>query len=244
MRPNTVEWADTKQMTKSMKKFLAVLTLALLAAVTYAQPGSLTTAEESDPKAKAVLDEIRKRFLSYKSLGADFTLDITLADEPTETQKGTLSMQGEKYRLEMSSQSVISDGNTLWLILSYNKEVQINDMPEDGEAEGAILSPEAMLRFYDKGGFVYYLTNEYKDGSRTVQQIEFKPTDRNADYSKLRMNVNKATKDVISVEAFAKDGSRYKLSIDNLSPNKSFAAGHFTFNKADYPGYYIEDLRE
>ena len=231
-------------MTKSMKKLFAVLMLAALASGAYAQAGSLTTSEESDPKAKALLEEIRKRFLSYKSLGADFTLDITLAEEPTETQKGSLAQQGKKYRVEMGSQSFISDGSTLWLIMAYNKEVQINDMPEEGEMDGAILSPDAMLNFYDKGGFIYYLTNEYKDGSRTVQQIEFKPTDRNADYSKLRMNVNKATKDVISVEAFAKDGSRYKLSIDKLYPNKSFAASHFTFDKAKYPDYYIEDLRE
>ncbi|MCO6480957.1 MAG: outer membrane lipoprotein carrier protein LolA [Phaeodactylibacter sp.] len=227
-----------------MKRLFAILMLSVLAAGAYAQTGNLTTAEESDPKAKAILEEIRKRFLSYKSLGADFTLDITLADEPTESQKGTMAQQGNKYRVEMGSQSVISDGTTLWLIMNYNKEVQINDMPEEGETDGAILSPEAMLNFYDKGDFVYYLTNEYKDGSRTVQQIEFKPTDRNADYSKLRMNVNKATKDIISVEAFAKDGSRYKLTIDKLSPNKAFAAGHFAFDKSKYPGYYIEDLRE
>lgn len=231
-------------MTKSMKKLLIVLMLSTLAAGSFAQTGNLTTAEESDPKAKAILEEIRKRFLSYKSLGADFTLDITLADEPTETQKGSLAQQGKKYRVEMGSQSVISDGATLWMILSYNKEVQISDMPEEGEMEGAILSPDAMLNFYDKGDFVYYLTNEYKDGSRIVQQIEFKPLDRNADYSKLRMNVNKAAKDIISVEAFAKDGSRYKLTIDKLYPNKAFAAGHFTFDKAKYPGYHVEDLRE
>lgn len=231
-------------MAKNMKKLFAALMLTALFSGAYAQTGSLTTPEESDPKAKAVLEEIRKRFLSYNSLGADFTLDITLAEEPTETQKGTMAQQGNKYRLEMGSQSVISDGSTLWLIMAYNKEVQINDMPEEEEMGGSILSPESMLNFYDKGDFVYYLTNEYRDGSRTVQQIEFKPTDRNADYSKLRMNVNKANKDIISVEAFAKDGSRYKLSIDKLYPNKSFSAGYFTFNKADYPDYYVEDLRE
>jgi len=227
-----------------MKKLFAALMLSVLAAGAYAQSGSKAPAEESDPKAKALLEEIRKRFLSYKSLGADFTLEITLADEPAETQKGSLAQEGKKYRVEMGSQSVISDGSTLWLIMAYNKEVQINDMPEEGEMDGAILSPDAMLNFYDKGDFVYYITNEYKSGSRTVQQIEFKPLDRSADYSKLRMNVDKTTRDVVSVEAFAKDGSRYKLSIDKLYPNKAFAAGHFTFDKAKYPGYHIEDLRE
>ena len=53
--------------------------------------------------------------------------------------------------------------------------------------------------------------------------------DRNADYSKLRMNVNKATKDVISVDTFAKDGSRCQAVYRQAVPNKALAASHFTF---------------
>ncbi|HQU61274.1 MAG TPA: outer membrane lipoprotein carrier protein LolA [Saprospiraceae bacterium] len=225
------------------KQFLAFILLAL-AIPTFAQKGSLTSKEESDPKAKAVLEQIRKRFQSYQSLAADFTLDITLPEQPMESQKGALAQQGSKYRVNIAGQEIISDGKAIWMILKQNKEVQIMDMPDEDEMGSSILSPESMLTFYDKGDFVYYLTNEYKDGSRTIQQIEFKPLDRNADYSKLRMNVNKANSDVISVEAFARDGSRYKLSIDKLTPNKAFPAGHFSFDKAKYPDYYVEDLRE
>ncbi len=227
-----------------MKKSLLLFLLFALAMPTFAQKGSLTTKEESDPKAKAVLEKIRKRFQSYQSLAADFSLDITFPDQPTESQKGSLAQQGSKYRVSVAGQDIISDGKAIWMILKQNKEVQIMDMPEDDEMGGSILSPESLLTFYDKGEFVYYLTNEYKEGSLVIQQIEFKPLDRNADYTKLRMNVNKATTDVISVEAFARDGSRYKLAIDKLTPNKTFPAGHFSFDKAKYPGFYIEDLRE
>lgn len=227
-----------------MKKSLLLFLLFALVMPTFAQKGSLTTKEESDPKAKAVLEKIRKRFQSYQSLAADFTLDITFPDQPTESQKGSLAQQGSKYRVSVAGQDIISDGKAIWMILKQNKEVQIMDMPEDDEMGGSILSPESLLTFYDKGEFVYYITNEYKEGALTIQQIEFKPLDRNADYTKLRMNVNKATTDVISVEAFGRDGSRYKLAIDKLTPNKAFPAGHFSFDKAKYPGFYIEDLRE
>ncbi|MCB9275206.1 MAG: outer membrane lipoprotein carrier protein LolA [Lewinellaceae bacterium] len=227
-----------------MKKLLQVFLLLALTIPTFAQKGSLTTKEESDPKAKAILEKIRTRFQGYQSLAAEFTLDITFADQPTESQKGSLAQQGSKYRVSVAGQDIISDGKAIWMILKQNKEVQIMDMPEADEMGGSILSPESLLTFYDKGDFVYYLTNEYKEGSTVIQQIEFKPLDRNADYSKLRMSVNKATTDIISVEAFGRDGSRYKLAIDKLTPNKSFPAGHFAFDKAKYPGYYIEDLRE
>lgn len=227
-----------------MKKILALFAFALISLSLYAQPGSLTSPEESDPKAKAVLEQIRQRFLSYGSLGADFTLDITFPEDPTETQKGSIAQQGDKYRVELGTQSVISDGEALWLIMHFNKEVQINNVPEDDETGGSILSPESLLTFYDKGDFIYYLTNEYKSGGRVIQQIEFKPVDRSADYSKLRMNVYKDSKNVASVEAFARDGSRYKITINKLTPNKSFPTSHFKFNKSDYPDYYVEDLRE
>jgi outer membrane lipoprotein carrier protein len=227
-----------------MKQLFLYVVLSVLSFSTFAQKGALTSPEESDPKAKAVLEQIRKRFMSYSSLGADFTLDMTFPEEPTETQKGKLSQQGSKYRVELGSQSVISDGNYLWLILHNNKEVQINDIPEDDDTGGSILSPESLLTFYDKGDFVYYLTNEFKANGRTIQQIEFKPVDRSLDFSKLRMNVYKDNKDVAYVEAFGRDGSRYKITLNKMAPNKQFAASHFTFNKADYPGYYIEDLRE
>jgi outer membrane lipoprotein carrier protein len=180
-----------------MKKLLPFFVLALMSIHLTAQ-----STEASDPKAKAVLEQIRKQFLSYKSLGADFTLDITFPEEPTESQKGKIAQQGDKYRVELGSQSVLSDGKSLWLIMHSNKEVQINDVPEDDDTGGSMLSPESLLTFYDHGDFVYFLTNEYSKGGRVIQQIEFKPVDRSAEYSKLRMSVYKDNKNIASVEAF------------------------------------------
>jgi outer membrane lipoprotein-sorting protein len=226
-----------------MKQLLILSALLLTGSLASAQVHTMTSPDESDPKAKALLDQIRQRYESYTSLAADFTLDITFPEQPTESQKGKLGQQGKKFKMEMASQTVLSNGETLWMIFDHNKEVQINDMPEEAEMGGMILSPESMLNFYDQGNFVYYITNEYRKNSRTVQQIEFKPVDRDLEYTKLRMDVDKSTKDVISVEAFGRDGSRYKLTIDKILPNKSFSSGYFTFNKSDYPDYYVEDLR-
>lgn len=226
-----------------MKKPILALLLLLAGMTGIAQNNTLTSAADSDPKAKALLDQIRDRYTSYQSLGADFKLDITFPDQPTETQKGSLAKDGKQFRMSMASQTVISDGKTLWMVFDHNKEVQVNNMPEETEMGGMVLSPESFLNFYDQGNFVYHLTNEYRSGNRTLQQIEFKPLDRNAEYTKLRMEVDKATKDIANVEAFGRDGSRYKLTLLKLDPNKRFPAGHFAFKADQYPGYYVEDLR-
>jgi len=226
-----------------MKQLTIATLLFFLGLSVSAQVQTMTSPDESDPKAKALLDQIRQRFESYNSLAADFTLDITFPEQPTETQKGKLSQKGKQFRMEMASQTVISDGETLWMVFDHNQEVQINDMPEEAEMGGMILSPESMLNFYDQGEFVYYLTNEFRKGGKTIQQIEFKPVDRDLEYSKLRMNVDKANKDIVSVEAFGRDGSRYKLTVNNIQPNKDFPSSYFKFSKSEYPDYYVEDLR-
>jgi outer membrane lipoprotein-sorting protein len=201
-----------------------------------------TKAADSDAKAKAILDKVRKKYEAYNSLEMSFTLNMELAEQPKQTQKGKLARQGSKYRVEMPMQSVISDGKALWVIFPQNKEVQINPMPAPDE-DGNFFSPETFFNFYNKGKFAYVLVNEYAQGGKTLQQIEFKPLDKNFDYSKLRMEVDKKTNDIASVKAFGKDGSRFTLTISQLTPNKTFASGYFTFDKAKYPGYHIEDLR-
>lgn len=228
----------------------SLLSLMMLFAVVWTSQAQVresdqyTKAEDSDPQAKAILDKLRSKFDAYNSLEADFTLEIQLPEQPKEVQKGTLIRQGDKYKLDLSSQSVISDGKALWLILHNNKEVQINNVPDPDEVDGSLLTPEALFNFYEKGKYVYQFVNEFVENGKLVQHIEFKPLDQYAGYSKLRLVVDKRKNEIVSVTAFAKDGSRYVFMIDTFRPNKSYAANFFTFDKTKYAGYYVEDLRD
>lgn len=205
------------------------------------QAQDFTKVEDSDPEAKAVLQQLKAKYDAFTSIEAQFTMEIELAQQPKEMQKGTIAHSGGKYRFKMGIQEAISDGQSLWLIMHNNKMVQINNVPEEGET--SLLSPQTLFTFYERDGFVSYLTNEMMDNGKLVQQIEFKPTDDYADYSKLLMTIDKKEKEIIRIKAFGKDGSRYTFLMDSLTPNKTFPANYFTFSKAEYPGYEIEDLR-
>lgn len=226
-----------------MKKIVfTTLLLVLIATLLPAQDTQYTSAADSDPEAKAVLDKLRQKYDAYNTLQADFSLKIELPEQPPEVQKGTVMRTGEKYRLEMSGQDVISDGTSLYLILHNNKEVQINDVPDEEET-GSILSPQSIFKLYESDEFVYLLANEIAKDGTVVQQIEMKPLDDYADYSKVRMEVDKKRNSVMNVVAFGKDGSRYTFTLDKVTPNKTFPAGTFSFDKSKYPDYYVEDLR-
>ncbi len=208
-----------------------------------AQSNQYTSVEDSDPEATAILDEIKSKFNSYKSVGIDFSLEINIPDELPIKHTGTLTREGKKYNMETDQYVAICDGTAIWMVIKDQKEVQINDMPEEDE-EAELFSPEGMLTFYEKGKFVYVLANAFMEDGIPVQQIEFKPLDPYSDYSKLRLTLNKKTKDIVRIEAFGKDATQYTLAISKIIPNKPTSPVLFAFDEQKYSGFHIEDLRE
>ena len=216
--------------------------LDLLFAQTGKAPAPAAPAEASDPEAKKILDKIRKKYEGYKSLEAAFTLTIELPGKPNEVQKGTIAQEGDKFRLEMDQQIIVSDGKTTWVYLKKNNEVQINDAdPKD--TENGFLTPKDLLKRYQKGDYLYALTDKTTENGKLLTYIEFKPKDKKTEYSKLRLSVDEKAGAIQSIKAFGKDSSRYTFSITKLTPNKKFAADYFTFDTKKYPGVKVEDLR-
>ena len=226
-----------------MNKILSVILFFCTFFAAQAQTNSYSSSTDSDPEAKALLTEIRKKYDAYKTLAVDFSMSIQMADQPAEEQMGSLVRQADKYFMRLGDIEVLCNGEAVWFILKNNREVQINPMPDPDEQGSLILSPDALFNFYDKGSFVYAITNETMENGVRVQQIEFKPLDKNSEYAKLRLNVNKSTRDIVSVFALGKDGSRYTLQVSKFTPNKTLAPNTFVFDPAQYKGFHIEDLR-
>jgi outer membrane lipoprotein-sorting protein len=226
-----------------MKYVLTLVGLLAISTFSLAQTNNqMTSAADSDPQARAVLDKMRQKYEGFNSVQASFQLDLNFPEQPTETQNIQVKQQGEKYQVEMPGRTIISDGAAIYIILHSNKEVQINAVPEDGGDMG-IMSPQSLFRIYESDEFVYVLAGQTTEDGKAVQQIEFKPIDEFSDYSKLRMTLYKSDASFKRVTAFGKDGSRFTLTLDSFKANPELAAGIFAFNKADYPGYYVEDLR-
>lgn len=223
-----------------MKKLLFPLFALLLSGSTYAQ--SAAQPEKNDPEAKKVLDKIRKKYEAYKTLEASFNLSIEVPGQPKEVQKGKISQEGDKFRLEMDQQIIVSDAKTTWVYLKKNNEVQINNAQPG--ADNGFLTPKELLKRYQKGDFLYAINDKVTENGKVITLIEFKPKDRNSEYSKFRLSIDEKAGTIQGIKAFSKDGSRYSFDISRLSTNKSFAAGTFGFDTKKYPGVHVEDLRD
>jgi outer membrane lipoprotein carrier protein len=226
-----------------MQKFMLAIFLTVVSTAIFAQKKPVATKSEvSDPEAKAVLEKMRKKYEAYSTLEADFSLEIEVPQQPSQTQKGTLTQQAEKYRLKFNDRTMVSDGKSVWLHIPKNKQVQINDVDEDG-GDGGISSPQDLLKAYAWKDYVYAITNEFSENGRIVQQIEFKPISKANDYSKVRLSLDKKTLEILSIKSFGKDGSRYTLTVNKLTPNKTVPASTFTFTKSECPDCKFEDIR-
>lgn len=223
-----------------MQKLFFLFTLTLFTFGASAQ--NFTSTTDSDPAAKKVLEKMRQQYEGYGSLQCDFTLSLEIPEQPTSEQKGTLVQQGEKYRLKLDDRTLVSDGESVWLYTEKNKEVQINNADEESEP-GTISSPKDLLKAYEWDNYIYVLVNEFAEAGRVVQQIEFKPTDRDADFSKIRLTLDKNTMEVVRIKTFGKDGSRYTVTVNKLQPNAAVNSSIFSFTKKECPDCHFEDLR-
>lgn len=225
-----------------MKKILLLSTLIACALqFTFAQ-NTLSSNASSDPEARRILDKMKAKYEAYSSMQVDFSLEIKLPEEPEETQDIRLYKKGSAYRVEMPGRTVISDGETIWLIQDRNQDVQINNVPDSDEDTG-ILSPEALFSIHERDDFAFVLVGSATENGKVVQYIEFKPLAEYSEYAKLRLTLLRDNQEMVSVEAFGKDGSRYTIRAKSIKPNPTLDANLFQFDKKDYPGYYIEDLR-
>lgn len=222
-----------------MKKLFAFFTMMVFVCLTFAQTKQYTASNQSDPEAKSLLDKVQAKYKAYKTIQADFTLTIEIPEEPVEVQKGKFMQEGEKYRLEAETQTMVSDGETLWLYMKNSEEVQINDVEEEED----MLSPKNFLKFYESEEFVYVLINEFPENGVVVQQIEFKPIDKDSEYHKVRLTLNKKNNEVMRIKAFSKDGSRFTFGLGKLVANPTLPASTFKFQQSECPDCHYEDLR-
>jgi outer membrane lipoprotein-sorting protein len=165
--------------------------------------------KDNDPKAKTILDKLKKQYDSYKTMEISFSMELELPNKPTEIQNGTVIQDGKKYQLKMKDQEIYCDYKSVWVYLKKNKEVQISDYDESESS--AIMSPKQLLSLYEKGEYIYAIIEERKVGKSTFADIEFKPVQQKIRFYKNEATIDKNSNKMISLRVFSKDGSKYTL---------------------------------
>ena len=185
-------------------------------------------------KVKIILDELSKKTKWYSSIKARFTntFSSTITDL-NESQSGTIYLKDNSYKLELESQIIISDGETNWIYLIDEEEVNITEI-DDEENE---LNPSKILTIYEDG----YNYKFIKEDSN-VYQINLFPKEISP-FSKVELFINKNKMQISSFIMIDKQGSHYKYVIDSFETNIELNNDFFIFKTTEYPNIDIIDLR-
>jgi outer membrane lipoprotein-sorting protein len=195
---------------------------------------------QEDKKAKGILDKLSAKTKSYSSIRTEFTYALVNKDRKiNNSQFWKLLLKGDKYRLDMGDQLIISDGKTMWKILKNDKEVEISTPSAKEDA----LNPKNIFTMYEKG-FKFKYIKEEKLGSKIVHVIDLFPiVPKEKDYNSIRLFIDKTAMQVLKSEIKGKNGNVYTYDIKKFSTNETVDEGQMTFKKAEFPGFEINDLR-
>lgn len=193
-------------------------------------------------QGSTILDLVSAQYKGYKTISADFTFHFyrNEQDQAGQSEKGKLLLDqtNGKYRISTASQELISDGKSQWAVLKDADEVQITEV---GAQEGTI-TPFNIFSFFTQG-FSQKQLADVREGNKQLAVIELTPTDNRRNYSKIRVRVIKSSNQLHDVTIYDKNKSRYSYSINNLNANPALAPESFVFNKNEFPGMEIVDLR-
>ncbi|MBK7028568.1 MAG: outer membrane lipoprotein carrier protein LolA [Bacteroidales bacterium] len=209
-----------------MKKSIIISILLAIAIGSYAQ---------GDTKATTILNEVSAKTKAYKTVLIDFTYTMENKKEKINDKfNGTLKSKGDKYKLLVARQEVISDGKTVWTYLKDANEVQINNAGVDDDS----FTPTKLLSNYSK---------EYKskfiEEKGNTQIIELYPLAKGKSFIKVKLSIDKTKKQIQQFVIHDKGGSVFTYLVNKFVTDQPINDKEFTFNKADHPGVTIDDMR-
>ena len=194
---------------------------------------------QNDEKARELLNEVSSKVESYDNILIDFkyALENTAENLQRET-RGDVSLEGEKYLLNIMGTTRLFDGEKLYTIIPEDEEVNISTY---NPKEDQTITPSKMLTFYNDGYKAEWdITQDLK--GRKIQYIKLTPTDPDAEIKNILLGIDKQTKHIYNLIQTQENGTKIKITVTGFKTNQPLPESLFKFNEERYKDYYINRL--
>lgn len=212
-----------------MKKLSIILIALFITTFTQAQD------------AKSLLKEVSEKVKSYDNIAIDFKYNLNNSKENVnQDTRGDVTLQGDKYVLNMLGTTRIFDGKKIYTIVPEDEEVTISSYNPKDDKE---ITPSKMLTFYENG-FNYKMDIVQNVKGRKIQYVKLMPIDSNAEIKNILLGIDVQTKHIYKLIQTDNQGTKYTLTVNSFKTNLPVSKTLFTFDEAKYKkdGYYINNL--
>ncbi len=212
-----------------MKKLAIVLTFLI----------SISSFAQDAQNAKTLLDEVTQKIKGYENITLDFKYVLSnVSENINQETRGNVTIEGEKYLLNVLGITRIFDGKTLYTISPEDEEVTISS--DNTEDEGTI-TPSKMLTFYNDG-YTYEMDIIQNVKGRKIQYVKLNPIDTNSEIKQVLLGIDAKTKHIYNLIEVGKNGTKTTLTVNSFKTNQSISKTLFTFDKSKYADYYINNI--
>jgi len=206
-----------------MKSLKSLLTLILITVSTIAFAQQRT----ADQVMKHVVDNIKKHN------NVEISIDYKIINKETginENENGTITLQGEAYKIVLPDQTIISDGKSLWTYMPDNDEVNITE--DDGT-----MSPLKLVETYKHHKTVFAKS----DKGKGLRIIEITNSENKAE--QITIIVDESKNEIKSFTLTDSEGNKHVVTLKEYSYDKTLGKNFFTPTEADFKGAEIIDMR-
>ena len=201
---------------------------------------STIVAQTKDPKAKQLLSEVNKKVNSYDNIEISFKYVLENESENIRQEtKGKVTLEGDKYVLDILGIQRIFDGKTLYTISSEDEEVTISN--ENSEEEENTISPSQLFSFFESG-YNYTLDIIQNKMGRKIQYIKLIPIDSESEIKYALLGIDIKTKHIYNLIEIGKNNTKTTLNVLEFNTNTPLPQSFFKFDASKYSDYYINNL--
>ncbi|MFQ5602255.1 MAG: outer membrane lipoprotein carrier protein LolA [bacterium] len=176
--------------------------------------------------AKEILKKVKTKYSKLKTLKAEFEKVYfwELAGE-TQTTNGTLYLNAENhYRIEIESQIVVTDGETVWSYSKNNNQVIIDLLSNTEENP---LPRDLMLKYSED--FIPHFVGEEKLHNKMTYRLNLIPKDEEAFIKSMIIWVDKASWLTIKIVQTDINDNVNSYYVKNVEQNIDLPHSLFTF---------------
>ena len=200
---------------------------------------STTVAKTKDPKAKQLLSEVNEKVNSYDNIQISFKYVLENESENIRQEtRGKVTLQGDKYVIDILGIQRIFDGKTLYTISSEDEEVTISN--EYSEEENTI-SPSQLFSFFESG-FNYKMDIIQNKMGRKIQYIKLTPIDSETEIKYALLGIDIKTKHIYNLIEIGENNTKTTLNVLEFNTNTPLSQSFFNFDASKYSDYYINNL--
>jgi len=218
------------KMTLDVKHILVIATLTF---------GLTTYSQNTSSEAKRLLDDVSNKVKDYDNITIDFKYTIANgADGANQETRGDVTIEGDKYVLNILGITRIFDGTTLYTINPEDEEVTISSNNTDDEGS---ITPNTMLSFYEKG-YTYSMDIVQDNNGRKIQYVKLTPTVSNSGIKHVLLGIDSKTHHIYNLIETSADNSRSTFTVNSFKTNEPLSNTLFIFDESKYSNYFINRL--